>query len=190
MLRPYLQAGFPWQEPEKPHLHLNDPEDWWRHLRNLLSTAMTNAGFPESAVTSSVSHVRERFLEPSRWLVYDDTIPALTAVRSLGARSIILSNHVPELEWLADRLGIRACVDSVITSGLVGYEKPHARIYEIALETTGHPERVCMVGDNPIADVAGPEAAGIPGILISRDGSRTAERVVSSLLDVPQFLSH
>jgi FMN phosphatase YigB (HAD superfamily) len=40
---------------------------------------------------------------------------------------------VPELADIVADLGIRAFFADVITSGLVGSEKPHARIFEAAL---------------------------------------------------------
>jgi putative hydrolase of the HAD superfamily len=188
MLSRYLETGFPWHEPDKPHPHLNDPEDWWRHMHGLLARALVNVGIAESDAAICASQVRTRYLAPSRWIVYDDAIPALNAVRDLGMRNIILSNHVPELEWLVNELGIGACVEAVTNSALVGYEKPHPKIYEIALKAAGSPHQAYMVGDNPLADVAGPEAAGIPGILISRNGGGQARRVVTTLREVPDVV--
>jgi putative hydrolase of the HAD superfamily len=83
---------------------------------------------------------------------------------------VILSNHVPELEAIISGLGIRDRFAAVITSALIGYEKPHPEAFRIALAKAGHPETVWMVGDNPRADVAGAEAAGIPAILVRHEG--------------------
>ncbi len=188
MLSPYLQSGFLWHNPERSHTHLNDPDNWWRYMQNLLARALTKVGIGQADAAVCAAQVRQRYLDPSRWSVFDDAFPALEAVSQLGVPSIILSNHVPELEWLAGRLGLRSHVESVVTSALIGYEKPNPRVYEIALKKAGNPDLAYMIGDNPAADVDGPEAAGIRGILISRDGSRAAKRMVSSLLDVPDML--
>jgi len=188
MLTPHLQTGFPWHDPDKPHLHLCDPAEWWRYMEALLARALVNVGIGESEAAVCAREVRGRYLNPSRWTVYDDAVPALTTMRGLGVRNIILSNHVPELEWLVGKLGFGAHLDGVITSALIGYEKPNQKVYEIALETAGYPASAYMVGDNPVADVAGPEAVGIRGILISRRGDGEGERVVSSLLDVASLV--
>ncbi|MFF7472762.1 HAD hydrolase-like protein [Streptomyces sp. NPDC008092] len=43
---------------------------------------------------------------------------------------------------------------------------------------SGRPPRTWMVGDNPVADIAGARAAGIPGILVNpgQDGLQPAVR--------------
>lgn len=51
-------------------------------------------------------------------------------------------------------------------SAALGYEKPHRRIFELALEAMDRPRYAWMVGDNIRADVLGAQAAGIPGILV------------------------
>lgn len=84
---------------------------------------------------------------------------------------------MPELDGLLHDLGLDGYFTAVVNSSLVGWEKPHRRIFEVALERAGRPERVWMVGDNPVADVAGARAVGIPGILVRAgqgDGLRPA----------------
>lgn len=50
----------------------------------------------------------------------------------------------------------------VVTSQRAGNKKPSRRIFEFALEQTGHaPEQAVMVGDNLQTDIAGAAAAGI-----------------------------
>lgn len=66
-------------------------------------------------------------------------------------------------------------VTKCLSSAAIGYEKPHPRSFRIALEAAQNPANVWMVGDNPIADIAGAEAVGIPAILVRRprpDGIR------------------
>lgn len=53
-----------------------------------------------------------------------------------------------------------------MTSARTGYEKPNPKMFAAALALAGTPERVWMVGDNPTADIAGAQAAGIPSILV------------------------
>jgi FMN phosphatase YigB (HAD superfamily) len=89
---------------------------------------------------------------------------------------VIVSNHVPELPQLVDALGLGGLVDRVFSSALTGYEKPHPQAYLHALRECGRPAARWMVGNNPLADVAGAEAVGIPAILVrsTRDGMRSA----------------
>jgi putative hydrolase of the HAD superfamily len=112
-------------------------------------------------------HARERYIDGSRgWELFDDTVPALTELRAAGWRHAILSNHVPELPGLIGALGLSGLVDVVLTSAITGYEKPHPEAFALAFEASGQPEQAWMVGDNPIADVEGAQAAGIPAILV------------------------
>ncbi len=84
---------------------------------------------------------------------------------------MILSNHVPELPAMANALGLDSLIDEVHTSAAMGYEKPNRKSFEIALESCGRPDQVWMVGDNPVADVAGAEAVGISAILVRSEAS-------------------
>jgi putative hydrolase of the HAD superfamily len=86
----------------------------------------------------------------------------------------MFSNHVPELSALASALDLAGQFDRILTSALLGYEKPNPRAFELALDACGHPGEVWMVGDSPIADVAGAEALGIPAILV-RSGTSLGE---------------
>jgi putative hydrolase of the HAD superfamily len=79
---------------------------------------------------------------------------------------VILSNHVPELPALVRDLGLAGLVDDVIGSAETGFEKPNPRMYAKGLARAGHPRTAWMVGDNPVADVEGARAAGLPAILV------------------------
>ncbi|HBR01450.1 MAG TPA: HAD family hydrolase, partial [Ruminiclostridium sp.] len=85
-----------------------------------------------------------------------------------GYRNIILSNHIPELPEIAESLGLMELVEICITSAKVGFEKPNPQIFRYALELTGHPEELWMVGDNIVADVGGAEAVGMKAILVRK----------------------
>ncbi len=86
-------------------------------------------------------------------------------VRQTVPIPVIVSNHVPELPALVSQLGLANHVDAVLTSAEHGYEKPHPGAFRIALRAAGAPTSVWMVGDNPIADIAGAAQVGVPGVL-------------------------
>ena len=58
----------------------------------------------------------------------------------------------------------------MFSSALIGYDKPHPEAFRHALRACGNPARRWMVGANPVADVAGAEALGVPAVLIRSDG--------------------
>ena len=78
---PYLSSGFPWHTPEVEHPHLGDPDAWWARLNLVLSAALTAGAKMDATLASKIaSQVRPEFLNPSRWVVFADTEPTLTAL--------------------------------------------------------------------------------------------------------------
>jgi putative hydrolase of the HAD superfamily len=166
-LRPFLHNGFPWHRHETAHPELGDPEAWWEPIQAMMAAAYAGVGIAAEPARELARHARTRFVDPTHgWALFDDVIPVLTELRDAGWRHVILSNHVPELPQLAAGLGVAALVEAIHTSAATGYEKPHPRAFEIALEAAGHPGTVWMVGDNPDADAGGAHRLGIPAIVV------------------------
>jgi putative hydrolase of the HAD superfamily len=163
-VRPFLRDGFPWHGHDTPHPELSVSSDaWWSALEPLLSRAYESVGVAEAAECARA--VRGRYTTYG-WRLFDDTLPVLGRLRADGWRHVILSNHVPELAGIVAALGMDGLVERVITSAATGYEKPHPEAFRGALAAAGEPQTVWMLGDNPLADVAGAEAVGIPAILL------------------------
>jgi putative hydrolase of the HAD superfamily len=181
-VRAVLKGGFPWDRHTEPHPHLSSPDAWWETVTPLLSRAIR--GCVEEARVPELAHaVRLRFIDASKqWRVFDDTRSALGTTASTGWRNVVLSNHVPELSTLVAQLGLGDLVERVFSSATTGYEKPHPEAFRVALRACGNPARRWMVGDNPIADVAGAEALGIPAILVRTNGRarQTAKDVAAA----------
>ncbi len=100
--------------------------------------------------------------------LFPDVVPTLQALRERGFRLGAVTNRgwAGPRFWqeLAD-LGLRPFFETVVVSCLVGYMKPHPRIFQIALEEMGlGPQEVAMVGDSLRADVAGAKALGMVAI--------------------------
>jgi putative hydrolase of the HAD superfamily len=168
-LRAALRDGFPWHRADDPHPHLSDPDVWWGELLPVFAAAYASAGYDDGRTEAFARRVRERFLDVASWRVFEDAEPALEDLTTAGWSHIIVSNHVPELADLVDGLGLGSYFDAVVTSALVGFDKPHPGIFEHAIELADGPEQVWMVGDSPAADIAGAERLGIPAILVRTD---------------------
>jgi FMN phosphatase YigB (HAD superfamily) len=78
-------------------------------------------------------------------------------------------------EHLQDAQAWWAELQIIFASAVTGWEKPNPRFFRHALQAVGNPSRVWMVGDNPIADVAGAEAVGIPALLVRHPCPATGE---------------
>jgi putative hydrolase of the HAD superfamily len=164
-LRPHLRDGFPWHEPQRPHLHLSTPTLWWNNLGPLFRRSFEGAGVPPALSGVAVERVRHHYCDPTRFCLFSDTIDALTALKQTGWEVVILSNHVPELSSIVQGLGLDHVVDEVFSSALIGYEKPNPEAFRIALNGA-QPGDCYMIGDNPEADVLGAERIGMRAILV------------------------
>ena len=115
-----------------------------------MADAYAGVGIDPARARELARHARTRFVDPAHgWALFDDVIEVLTGLREAGWRHAILSNHVPELPALAAGLGVAKLMDTIHTSASTGFEKPHPRAFELALQAAGHPDAVWMVGDNP-----------------------------------------
>jgi FMN phosphatase YigB (HAD superfamily) len=176
-LRPFLRDGFPWHQPDIAHPELCDPDAWWQQIERLITNAFVGVGIDEEQANKLARHARYRFIDPGHgWRLFDDTLPVLDRLAADGWRHAILSNHVPELPDLVAGLGLADVIQVVHTSALTGYEKPHPEAFRNALRANGDPDEVWMIGDNPTADVAGAEAAGIRAILVRTDSPDVPRR--------------
>jgi len=131
------------------------------------------------------------FSDPSNYGEYHDVRETLEELRGRGLRMGLISNFEVWLEDLLEDLGLIEFLEVRVISGREEYEKPHPRIYELALERSGaDPERSLHVGDSPISDYDGAREAGIRAVLLDRWGrfpDFAGERV-QDLRELPELL--
>ena len=187
-VRPLVRSGFPWDTPDRAHPQLNTPEAWWEVVEGMLFKACRELGFSEEKARTYARETHERYIDVAGFKLFEDTLPVLTELREQGWRHVILSNHVPELRDLVEGLQLTELVDEVLSSAVTGYEKPNPKAFELGREAAGNPDEVWMVGDNPVADVEGAEAVGIPAILVRNDAADVPRRA-DDLFGVPPLLT-
>lgn len=97
--------------------------------------------------------------------LYPDVLTTLRSLR--GAYTLgLLSNG----NGYPDRSGLGGIFSAVVFAQDHGIEKPDRRLFDIAAAETGSPcDRIAMVGDSLIDDVAGAQNAGWLGIWLNRD---------------------
>ncbi len=118
----------------------------------------------------------------------EEVIPALVRLREAGVKRAIISNADADITELCTRLAFAHEMEAIITSALVGWEKPDPRTFHAALENPAiqvAAEDAIHVGDQPKSDVVGSIAVGMRAALIDRyhrhtDGNGAV--IVSSLL--------
>jgi len=162
------RAGMHERPAQRGGLTSEGVKSWWggfvAEVFELSSADARYGGFFEE--------LYERFAHPSTWQTFDDVVPCLEALGGRGLRLGVLSNWDSRLPGILEGHGLLGYFDPVVISAVEGWEKPHPRIFEIAVQRLGvDPASVVHVGDNPVDDYAGASKAGLRGVLLDRDGS-------------------
>lgn len=183
-IRPYMRNVFPWDTPDIPHPELSQPHAWWARMEHAMAKAYESAGV-EKETAAYLAHLAHlRYVDPSGFILYEDTVSTLEFLSRIGWRHIILSNHVPELPDIVAALGIGGYFSRIISSAETGYEKPNPQAFKIALASCGSPDIVWMIGDNPHADIMGANSFGIPAVLVHAPNNCGAKYHAKNLKDV------
>ena len=188
MIAAEVRSGYPWHSPEVPHPLLADGDCWWRHLGEVLAAALGRLGVAPAAAAEAAGRVRSHYTDLASWQLFPDTMPTLIALSDLGWRHVLLSNHVPELPEIVTGLGLDRHLSAIVNSAATGYEKPHPEAFRLALERAGSPTSAWMIGDNPVADVAGAVSAGLRAMLV-RTRPADGGRYVPDLNEVIDIVS-
>lgn len=131
------------------------------------------------------------FSDGASYRLYDDALPAIEALRDAGFRIGLISNFEGWLEELLVELELGDVFEVSVISGLVGVEKPDARIYEIALDQAGvEPPAAAHVGDSLANDIRPPIDLGMKAVLLDRAGRHENDTspVIRSLLELPSLI--
>lgn len=187
-VRVYLKNGFPWHSPEMSHKEFFKEKQWWDYMNEYFAKILNSLGIEDNIAHSLSKQVKERYLNPRKWHVYDDTVSCLKSTIEKGYSNIIVSNHVPELEKIVENLGIKDYFRKVYSSAHIGYEKPNIKIYEKVIMELNNIESVTMIGDSYSADVQGAKNAGIEAILVRKTNDCNYDKYFSSLDDLKKFL--
>lgn len=135
----------------------------------------------------------ETFSDPHNYRLFDDTLPAIDALKDRGLTLGVISNFET---WLRDMLAhfdVLDRFDVVAISGELELEKPDPRIFEWAMREAGARPDVCLhVGDSPNFDAQPAHDLGMTGVLLDRHG-RWADLgppypVVSTLGALPELI--
>lgn len=116
------------------------------------------------------------FKEPAVWRLFPECLEVMRLLRQQGYIVGVISNWDSRLPDLLHNMGLMTYVQHVSISGLVGWEKPHAAIFQHALDAVGvAPARALHIGDNLQADAYGARQAGLQPLWLQRQGGTHAE---------------
>jgi HAD superfamily hydrolase (TIGR01509 family) len=106
---------------------------------------------------------------------WDQLLPGTRAVLERirqKYRIAVISNADGKIENVLSRCGIADCFESITDSGIVGFEKPRAEIFEAALRTMNvRAGQSLYVGDVYSVDYIGATNAGMQAILLDVAGA-------------------
>lgn len=172
--------------------------DWDRYKAALAGAA----GVPPDRVAEAVEGLNGALGAANLWSrLLPGSLEGLRAIAATGVDIAIVSNSDGTVEaqlassgvcQIGQGPGVR--VVAIVDSHVVGFEKPDARIFHLALDALGHsPDRAVHVGDTAFADVDGARAAGVRSLHLDpyRDCPRPVgdHEHVRSLLEVAALLA-
>lgn len=187
LVRPLMRRGFTWDEPDRDYREMTGTK-WWDRMNHRFRSLLLGLGFSEDLSDRISGDIRAEVLDASRYSAFPDAAVALESALEKGYSNYILSNNFPELEGLVSQLGLRGYFQQVVTSSLVGYEKPHKGIFDYARRIAGYPDICFMVGDNPVADIEGGKAAGMRTVLVHKGQDPRADYCFDELAEVSKAI--
>ncbi len=106
---------------------------------------------------------------------YNFSKPLLDDLKGMGLKTGLITNGSGELQRRKlELLGLENSFDEIVISKEVGFEKPDARIFELAANRLlEKPENLLYVGDHPINDAKGSKDAGYIPVLVMTMGFET-----------------
>ncbi|MEA2322539.1 MAG: hypothetical protein QOD81_2389 [Solirubrobacteraceae bacterium] len=125
----------------------------------------------ELGTALAIEEVEAAMLAAIRFRPYPEVPAVLRELRARGTAIVVVSNWDVSLHGVLASSGLRELVDHVVTSAEFGAAKPDPAIFHHALELVGAPAAEAVhAGDSVEADVEGARRAGIPVLLVARDG--------------------
>ncbi|MEJ7838043.1 MAG: HAD-IA family hydrolase [Thermomicrobiales bacterium] len=155
---------------------------WIEYTRIYLEAA----GAPADPET--VARVRQHFVDEignSGWTysMFDDVMLAVQRLEAAGVKRAVISNADADVTAFCLRMGFAPHMDIIVTSALVGYEKPDQRTFFAALDPLGiGPEHALHVGDQALSDVSGSRAIGMQAALIDRYGRHGDDEHIGAII--------
>ncbi len=184
-IRKYIKSGFPWDFYEKPHKVLFKNLTWWEYLEKFVESILLNNKINTIDAKRLSKLVREKYLNITKWFLYEETYSVLKELRDMEYECYILSNHTPELEHIVSGLNIKQFIQKVYNSALIGYEKPNSQIFRYLIEDLKvAPSNIIMIGDNFISDIVGARSNCINAVLVRSKNEFSYQYYSKDLLGV------
>jgi putative hydrolase of the HAD superfamily len=139
---------------------------WAEYLASLMGLI----GAPETEHARLIRLVADGFRNIRTWSVMmPDTPGYLASLKKQDSFLGVISNSLGTLEDQLQHMGLRDYFQAVFDSAIVGVEKPHPEIFQLALASAKvAANEAVFVGDTNATDMGGAQLAGLHGVLIDR----------------------
>jgi len=105
----------------------------------------------------------------TNYRVFPDVLETMQKLEAAGVKRAIISNADSDVTDFVVHLEVAEAFDLIVTSAVVGWEKPDVRTFQAAFVPLDvAPERSLHIGDQPRSDVVGALEAGMRAALIDR----------------------
>lgn len=173
-------------------LHTRTAEEQAAFKREIARIRLRGAGLPHD--DGSCDRLSDAMAaRRGSWVLSDDVLPALAALRERGLAIAVISNTPVDATILCTELDVCERVDFIVSSCLVGCEKPCPEIFEAALRRADVPaDEALHVGDQPRSDGIGATAVGMHALLLDRHGHMAGETEyerIASLTEIEPWLA-
>lgn len=170
------------------------------HLGRILVESAEALGVPSGALDMHACLKAYNWGKVDGTEVFPDSVEGLALLRDRGLKLGLVTNAsqpmlLRDVEMAQHGL-LEFFPECRFAAADVGYLKPHPNIFAAALDCLGTtPEETIFIGDNPVADIAGAQSAGMKAIirvthpaksLIS--GLIVPDAAINSLHDLPSIL--
>lgn len=125
----------------------------------------------------TVAKVQQRFVDETQnhggwtYRAFKEVSDVMDYLERHGIKRAVISNADADVTKFCLNMGFAEQMDLIITSALVGWEKPDSRTFYAALEPLDvEPGRAIHIGDQPLSDIVGARKIGMAAALIDRYG--------------------
>lgn len=183
----FLENVYTWKSPQEDHT-TEIGEQWWDTLYEKVDIFCAEKGVNQAVFSQVHTFLREKLIHVDNYCLYSDTKETLARCMQLGYRNYLLTNNYPEIVENIVKLGIDGYFTKLFVSSHIGYDKPRKELYEFAIQQANANGVAYMIGDNPVADMAGGQAAGLTTIYVHNGILPTADFSVNELSQIPELL--
>jgi putative hydrolase of the HAD superfamily len=157
-----------WSDPDR---HREGRLDLDVARREVARASLAHLGIEDAGLAASIADNyrtrRDRGIQP-----FPGAMETVRWLRESGCKMALLTNgSAVGQRSKVTRFKLEELFDAILIEGELGYGKPDARIFQLALEKLGvRADETLMVGDSLECDVGGPQQIGIQGIWIDVRG--------------------